>query len=284
MASTQKTPRAEFLWAKRLHQENPRLHWHQHRRHYGQNSYGHQMFTWRKSLALMTSAHKTPKGRIPKVERSHEEKPLLYLTSTQKTLWAEFLWARRLHKKKNPGSHDINTEDSAGRIPMGKRSHEEKSLLYWHQHGSTMGKNYYGRNACTRRKPPTLMTLTQKTPWAEFLWARRLHKKKNPGSHDINTEDSAGRIPMGKRLHKKKNPGSHDANTEDTMGRIPMGETLTWRKPTALLTSARKTPWAEFLWANAHMKKNHGSANVNTEGTMGRIPMGERSFKTLWDI
>ena len=226
MASTQKTPRAEFLWAKRLHQENPRLHWHQHRRHYGQNSYGHQMFTWRKSLALMTSAHKTPKGRIPKVERSHEEKPLLYLTSTQKTLWAEFLWARRLHKKKNPGSHDINTEDSAGRIPMGKRSHEEKSLLYWHQHGSTMGKNYYGRNACTRRKPPTLMTLTQKTPWAEFLWARRLHKKKNPGSHDINTEDSMGRIPMGETLAQEEKPWLSWHQHRRLRGQNSYGQTL----------------------------------------------------------
>ena len=153
MTSTQKTPRAEFLWAKRLHQENPRLHWHQHRRHYGQNSYGHQMFTWRKSLALMTSAHKTPKGRIPKVERSHEEKPLLYLTSTQKTLWAEFLWARRLHKKKNPGSHDINTEDSAGRIPMGKRSQEEKPWLSWHQHRRLRGQNSYGQTLAQEEKP-----------------------------------------------------------------------------------------------------------------------------------
>ena len=180
MASTQKTPRAEFLWAKRLHQENPRLHWHQHRRHYGQNSYGHQMFTWRKSLALMTSAHKTPKGRIPKVERSHEEKPLLYLTSTQKTPRAEFLWAnactrrkitavltstrkyhgqkllwaKRLHKKKTPDSYDANTEDTMGRIPMGETlAQEEKPWFSWHQHRRLRRQNSYGQTLAQEEKP-----------------------------------------------------------------------------------------------------------------------------------
>ena len=100
-----------------------------------------------------------------------------------------------------------------------------------------------------------------------------------PGYHDINTEDPAGRIPMGERSHEEKpllyltstqktlmgripmgetlaqeeNPGYHDINTEDSMGRIPMGETLTWRKSTAPLTSTQKTLWAEFLWA----KRSH---------------------------
>ena len=64
------------------------------------------------------------------------------------------------------------------------------------------------------------MASIQKTPRAEFLWAN---------------------------AHMKKIPDSNDVNTEDTMGGIPMGETLTWRKPTALMTSAWKTPWAEFL-------------------------------------
>ena len=64
------------------------------------------------------------------------------------------------------------------------------------------------------------------------------------------------------------------------MGRIPMGETLTWRKPTALLTSARKTPWAEFLWARRlHKKKNPGYHDINTEDSTGKIPMGERSHE-----
>ena len=70
-------------------------------------------------------------GRIPMGETFvQKEKPLAIMTSTQKTLWAEFLWARRLHKKKNPGSHDINTEDTMGRIPMGETlAQEEKPWL-----------------------------------------------------------------------------------------------------------------------------------------------------------
>ena len=60
------------------------------------------------------------------------------------------------------------------------------------------------------------------------------------------------------------------------MGRIRMGETLVQEEKTlAIMTSRQKTPWAEFLWADAHMKKNHGSTDVNTEDTMSRIPMGE---------
>ena len=41
------------------------------------------------------------------------------------------------------------------------------------------------------------------------------------------------------------------------------------------MTPTQKTPWAEFLWANAHIKKIPDSYGVNTEDTMGRIPMGE---------
>ena len=229
--------------------------WHQHRRHYGQNSYGRDACTRRKTLAIMTSTQKTP--------------------------WAEFLWAKRSHEIKTTALLDINTEDTMGRIPMGETlAQEEKPRLSWHQHRRLHGQNSYGRSA---------------------------HMKKIHGSTDINTEDTMGRIPMGETLAQKekpwlswhrhrrlhgqnsygrnaymeKIPDSYDVNTEDTMGRIPRGETLTWRKPTASLTSARKTPWAEFLWANAHMKKNHGSTDVNTEDTMGRIPMGETLVQNL---
>ena len=153
--------------------------------------------------------------------------------------------------KKKHGSTDANTEDTIGRIPMSETLVQEE-------------------------KPLAIMTSTQKTPWAEFLWAN---------------------------AHMKKIPDSYDANTEGPMGRIPMGETLVQEeKPLAIMTSTQKTPWAEFLWANAHMKKKtrprwhqHGrlheqkslwakrlhkktipdSYDVNTEDTMGRIPMDE---------
>ena len=267
------------------------------------------LFLWAKTLVQAENPPgyhdintEDPAGRIPMGERSHEEKTLLYLTSTQKTLMGRIPMGETLAQEENPGYHDINTEDSMGRIPMGE-------TLTW-------------------RKSTAPLTSTQKTLWAEFLWAKRSHeekttavltstpkyhgqkrlyKQKTPDSYDANTEDTMGRIHMGETLvqekkpllswhlhrrlhgqnsygrnaHMKKIPDSNDVNTEDTMGRIPMGETLTWRKPTALLTSARKTPWAEFLWANAHMKKNHGSTNANTEDTMGRIPMGETLVQNL---
>ena len=63
------------------------------------------------------------------------------------------------------------------------------------------------------------------------------------------------------------------------------------------MTSTQKTLWAEFLWANAHMKKIPDSYDVNTEDTMGRLPMGKTlaqeekplaimtsTWETLWDI
>ena len=207
--------------------------------------------------------------------------------------------------KKIHRSTDINTEDTMGRIPMGETlAQEEKPWISWHQYRRLHGRIPMGETL-TWRKPTALLTSARKTPWAEFLWANA-HMKKIPDSNDVNTEDTMGRIPMGETLtwrkptalltsarktpwaefllanaHMKKIPDSNDINTEDTMGRTPMGETLTWRKPTALLTSARKTPWAEFLLANAHMKKNHGSTDVNIEDTMGRIHMGETLVQNL---
>ena len=203
----------------------------------------------------MTSTQKTPRAEFLWANAHMKKKTLLYLTSTQKTLWAEFLWARRLHKKKNPGSHDINTEDSMGRIPMGE-------TLTW-------------------RKSTTLLTSTQKTLWASFLRARRLHKKKNPGSHDINTEDSMGRIPMGETLTWRKSLTLMTLTQKTQWAEFLWAKRSLEENPTALLTSARKTPWAEFLWANAHMKKNHGSTDVNTEDTMGRILMGQTLVQNL---
>ena len=213
-----------------------------HRWHYGQNPYGRNACTRRKTPGYHDIYTEDSAGRIPMGERSHEEKPLLYLTSTQKTLWAEFLWARRLHKKKNPGYHDINTEDSMGRIPMGE-------MLTW-------------------RKSTALLKSTQKTLWAEFLWARRLHKKKNPGYHDIDIEDS--------------------------MGRIPMGETLTWRKSLTLMTLTQKTPWAEFLGAKRSLEENpllywHQHGRLHGRNSYGRTLTWRKTTappmltqKTLW--
>ena len=71
MTLTQKTPWAEFLWAKRSLEENPLLYWHQHGRLHGQNSYGRTL-TWRKTTAPPTL--------------------------TQKALWAGFLWANARSK------------------------------------------------------------------------------------------------------------------------------------------------------------------------------------------
>ena len=168
---------------------------------------------------------------------------------TQKILWAEFLWASNVHMKKNSGSNDIDTEYS-------------------------MGKNLYGRNAWTRRQSLALMTLIQKTLWAEFLWAKRLYKKKNPRLSWHQHRRLHGQNSYGRNAHMKKIHGSTDISTEDTMGRIPMGETLVQEeKPLAIMTSTQKTPWAEFLWANVHMKKNHGSNDATIEDTMGRIPI-----------
>ena len=62
----------------------------------------------------------------------------------------------------------------------------------------------------TRSRSLTLMMLTQKILWAEFLWASNVHMKKNSGSNDIDTEDSTGRIPMGETLSQRKKSGSDD--------------------------------------------------------------------------
>ena len=157
------------------------------------------------------------------------------MTSTQKTPWAEFLWANA-HMKKKHGSSDANTENTIGRIPMSETLVQEE-------------------------KPLAIMTSTQKTPWAEFLWAN---------------------------AHMKKIPDSYDANTEGPMGRIPMGETLAQEeKPLAIMTSTQKTPWAEFLWVNAHMKKNPGSTDINLGNIMGHPAKScgtslEKSAEFLW--
>ena len=200
----------------------------------------------------MTSTHKTPKGKIPKVERSHEENPWLYwhqhrihygqnsngriactrrksltlMTLTQKTLWAEFLWAKRLFKKKNPWlswhqHRRLHGQNSYGRTLTWRKKHGPDDI----NTEDSMSKNLYGRNACTRRQSLTLMTLTQKTLWAEFLWMKRLFKKKNPWlswhQHRLH-----GQNFLWVNAHMKKILDSYNANTEDTMGRIPTGETL----------------------------------------------------------
>ena len=72
------------------------------------------------------------------------------------------------------------------------------------------------------------------------------------------------------------------------MGRIPMGETLVQEKKNlVLMTSTQKTPWAEFLWADAHMKKNHGSTVINLGSIMGHPAKScgtslERLAEFLW--
>ena len=175
MTLTQRAPWAEFIWTKCLYEKKTSwLSWHLYRRLHGQNSYG-RTFTWRKkNTAPPMLTQKALWAEFLWAKRSHDKNPWLL---TQKTPWAEFLWARRLHKKKNPGSHDINKEDSMGRIPMGE-------TLTW-------------------RKSLTLMTLTQKTPWAEFLWAKR-SLEENPLLYWHQHEDSMGGIPMGERSHEEK--------------------------------------------------------------------------------
>ena len=228
------------------------------------------------------------------------------MTTTQKTPRAEFLWANA-HMKKNHCCTDINTEVPWAKLTMGETLAQEE-------------------------KPQTLMTLTQRTLWAEFIWAKRLYKKKNPwlswhlhrrlrGQNsygrtltwrkttallDINTEDTMGRIPMGETLAQEKNPGYPDINTEDSAGRIPMGERSHEETPQLHWHQDGKTRRAEFLWANAHMKKPHGSTDIKTEKLGGQNSYGrtltqeetprlywhqhERAeslwnfYRTLWDI
>ena len=250
MTSTQETPRAEFLWAKRLHQENPRLHWHQHRRHYGQNSYGRDACTRRKTLALMTSTQKTPRAEFLWAKRLHQENPRLHWHQTQKTLWAEFLWARRLHKKKNPGSHDINSEDSTGRIPMGETLTSRKSTAPLTSNTKdTMGRIPMGETLAQEKKP-----------WLSWHQLRRLH----------------GQNSYGRNAYIKKIHGSTDIKHKRYYGQNSYGrDACTRRKTLALMTSTQKTPWAEFLWANAHMKKIHCCTDINTEVPWAKITMGE---------
>ena len=237
MTSTQKTPWAEFLWAKRLHKKKiPDSYDVNTEGSMGRIPIGETLVQEEKPLAIMTSTRKTlwaeflwanaqmkknpgstdinteySMGRIPMGETLTWRKTTAALTSTRKTLWAEFLWAKCLYKKKNPDSYDVNTEDTMGRIPMGETlAQEENPRLSWHQHRRLHGQNSYGRNACTRRNSLTLMTLTQKALWAEFLWAKRLYKKKNPW--------------LSWHQHRRLN------------GQNSYGRTLTWRKTTALLT------------------------------------------------
>ena len=227
--------------------------------------------TWRKTTAVLTSTRKTPQVKIS-------------MGGT--------------HKKKTPSYHDINTEDSMGRIPMGERSHEEK-------HGSTdintedsMGTNLYGRNACTRRKSLTLMTLTQKTLWAEFLWAKRLYKKKNfwLSWHEhrrLHGQNSYGRtltkrkslitltqILRQHRRHYGQNCYGRNACTRKKKplfswhqhrrlhGQNSYGRTLTWRKTTALLTSTWGALWDIQLSLVGHRWKDwRNSCGQNLRGT-----------------
>ena len=200
----------------------------------------------------MTSTQKTPRAEFLWAT-AHMKKKLLYLTSARKTPWAEFLWANA-HMKKTTAPPMLTQKTQWAEFLWAKRSLEENPLLYWHQHGRLHGRNSYGRTL-TWRKTTAPPMLTQKTLWAEFLWAKRLYKKKNPW------------LPW--HLHRR------------LRGQNSYGRMLTWRKKLLYLTSARKTPWAEFLWANAHMKKNHGSTDVNTEDTMGRILMGETLVQNL---
>ena len=120
-----------------------------------------------------------------------------------------------------------------------ERSHEEKPLLYWHQHRRLHRQNSYGRNACTRRKTLAIPTSTQKTRRAEFLWAN---------------------------AHMKKPHGSTDIKTEKLGGQNSYGRTLTWRNPTALLTSRRKNLAGRIPMGEcSHKKKPHGSTDINTK-------------------
>ena len=275
LTSTQKTPWEEFLWAERSHEENPWL-------------------LWRYTDDIM--------GRIPMGETLTWRKSTAPLTSTQKTLWAEFLWAKRLHKEKIPDFMTLSQKDTMGRIPLGETLTWRKPTALLTSARKTPWPEFLWANAHMKKTTAPPM-LTQKTLWAEFLWAKRLYKKKNPwlswhlhrrlrGQNsygrmltwkktallDISTEDSMGGILMGERSHEE-NHGSTDVNTEDTMGRIPMGETLTWRKPTALLTSARKTPWAEFLWANAHMKKTTAPPMLTQKTLWAEFLWAKRLYK-----
>ena len=192
--------RGRIPMGERSHEENPRLHWHQHRRHYGQNSYGRNAHMKRNHCCTDINTE-VPWAKITMGETlAQEEKPPGYHDIYTEDSAAEFLWATA-HMKKIHGSIDINTEDTMGRIPMGE-------MLTW-------------------RKSLTLMTLTQKTPWAEFLWAKR-SLEENPLLY----------WHQHGRLH----------------GRNSYGRTLTWRKTTAPPMLTQKTLWAEFLWAKRLFK------------------------------
>ena len=70
-----------------------------------------------------------------------------------------------------------------GRSPQVECWHEERSWLYWHQHGGLYGQNPYGWNALENKKPdsddidaedimvrldPTGRTSHEENPW--LLW------------------------------------------------------------------------------------------------------------------
>ena len=138
---------------------------------------------------------------------------LTLMTLTQRTLWAEFIWAKRLYKKKNP-------------------------WLSWHLHRRLRGQNSYGRTL-TWRKNTAVLTSTRKYHGQKSLWAKRLHKKKTPDSYDANTEDIMGRIPMGETLAQGEKPW------------------LSWHRH-------RRLHGQNSYGRSAHMKKIPNSYDVNT--------------------
>ena len=117
------------------------------------------------------------------------------------------------------------------------------------------------------------MTWTQKTPWAEFLWANA-HKKKIPDPYYVNTDITTTQKTLwaeflwAKRLYKKKNPLFSWHQHRRLHGQNSYGRTLTWRKTTALLTSTWGALWDIQLSLVGHRWKDwRNSCGQNLRGT-----------------
>ena len=158
--------------------------------------------TWGKSLAPMMLTQKTLWAEFLWAWRSHEENPWLW--HQHRRLHGKNSYGQNVHMKKIPDSYDATQMTLWAEFLWAKRSHEEHPRLHWHQHRRHYGQNSYGRNACTRRKSRTLWRYHRKTQWAEFLWAKR-SLEENPLLY----------WHQHGRLH----------------GRNSYGRTLTWRKP-----------------------------------------------------
>ena len=171
MTLTQKTPWAEFIWAKRLHKEkSPGYHGNNTEDSMGTISMGETSAQEEKPW-LSWHQHRRLRGQNSYGRTLAWRKFLTLMTLTQKTLWAELIWA--------------------------ERSHEEKTQLYWHQHGRFHGQKSLWEKRLYKKKNPALMTSTWGNTMGhpvkscgtsleksmEFLWAESLWNLWNLMGH-----------------------------------------------------------------------------------------------------